>query len=89
MVFLKVAGSVELAIVSISARFNVIASSTAGLIASTEILSKAGEICKINADGQIKVSLNGQEVQAMSGDGYIEFNTEAGQRYHLEYLAKN
>ena len=60
-----------------------------GAINSVDILSKAGELCKISSDGPLKVSTNGEEVKVKNGDGYVVFNTEAGQRYHLEYLANN
>ena len=54
-----------------------------GAIKSIGILSKAGSDCKINATGPVNVSANGNPVQITKGDGYVEFPTEAGQRYHL------
>ncbi len=60
-----------------------------GAIKTVEILSKAGLVCKISSAGPVKVSANGEEVQITKGDGYIEFLTEEGQRYHLEYLTEN
>ena len=56
-----------------------------GVIRRVELLSKAGAECKISADGSVSVSANGKAVQISVGDGYVEFPTEAGQRYHLEY----
>ncbi len=56
-----------------------------GTIKTVEILSKAGADCKISAEGPVKVSANGEPVQITKGDGYIEFPTEKGRRYHLEY----
>ncbi|RLD22225.1 MAG: glycoside hydrolase family 95 protein [Bacteroidetes bacterium] len=60
-----------------------------GAINTVDILSKAGEQCKISANGPIKVSSNGKEIKVTNGDDYLEFNTLPGQRYHLEYLPKN
>ena len=56
-----------------------------GVIRTVELLSKAGVDCKISAEGLVKVSANGNPVQVTVLDGYVEFPTEAGQRYHLEY----
>ena len=56
-----------------------------GAIKTVGILSKVGSNCKINAAGHANVSANGNPVQITKGDGYVEFPTEAGQRYHLEY----
>jgi len=54
-----------------------------GAIKTVEILSKAGADCKINAADPVNVSLNGNPVPFTEGEGYVEFPTEAGQRYHL------
>jgi alpha-L-fucosidase 2 len=56
-----------------------------GAIGTVELLSKAGADCKISADGLVNVFANGNPVQLSVGDGYVEFPTEAGQSYHLEY----
>jgi len=56
-----------------------------GAIKRVELLSKAGADCKISAEGKVKVSANGKPVQLSGGDGYVEFPTEADQRYLLEY----
>ena len=52
---------------------------------SVDILSKAGADCKISAVGLVNVSTNGNSVKITKGDGYVEFPTKAGQRYHMEY----
>jgi alpha-L-fucosidase 2 len=54
-----------------------------GVTKKVEILSKAGKKCKISANNTIKVFLNGNQIQ--SKNGYIEFPTEKGQMYNLEY----
>jgi alpha-L-fucosidase 2 len=54
-----------------------------GVTKKVEILSKAGKKCKISANNTIKVFLNGNQIQ--SKNGYIEFPTEKGQIYNLEY----
>jgi len=56
-----------------------------GVISKVGILSKAGANCKISADGRVNVSSNGEAVQIAVKDGYVEFQTEAGRLYHLEY----
>jgi len=55
-------------------------------IKTVTILSKAGVVCKLSSTGPVHVSANGKEVQITKAKGYVEFPTEAGQRYHLEYL---
>jgi alpha-L-fucosidase 2 len=54
-----------------------------GVTKKVEILSKAGKKCRISANNTIKVFLNGNQIQ--SKNGYIEFPTEKGQMYNLEY----
>jgi alpha-L-fucosidase 2 len=56
-----------------------------GSLRTVDILSKAGADCKISAEGKVIVSANGNPLQITVGDGYVEFPTEAGQRYLLEY----
>lgn len=55
------------------------------VIKTVEILSKAGKICKISASSLVNVYANGSPVLVTKGDGYIEFPTEVGRRYLLEY----
>ena len=56
-----------------------------GVTKKVEILSKAGKNCIISANNTVKVFLNGNQVQIKSKNGYIEFPTEKGQMYNLEY----
>lgn len=56
-----------------------------GAIRTVELLSNKGAHCKISADGLVNVSANGNPVQTTVGDGYVEFPTEPGQRYHLNF----
>lgn len=56
-----------------------------GAVTSAEILSKAGVVCKISTTGSVNVSSNGIPLKITEGDGYVEFPTEVGQRYYLEY----
>ncbi|MBE9518943.1 MAG: glycoside hydrolase family 95 protein, partial [Bacteroidetes bacterium] len=56
-----------------------------GAVRTVELLSKAGANCRISAKGPINVTANGNPVRITVGDGYVEFPTEVGQRYHLEY----
>lgn len=60
-----------------------------GTIKTIDILSKAGQICKINSVAAVKVSVNDKEIQVSKGDGFVEFHTVKGQQYHLEYLTQN
>ena len=56
-----------------------------GVTKKVEILSKAGKNCIISANNTAKVFSNGNQVQIKSKNGYIEFHTEKGQIYNLEY----
>jgi len=56
-----------------------------GAIETVGILSKAGAVCRISAAGQVNVTSNGNPVHMTEGKDYVEFPTEAGHRYHLEY----
>jgi alpha-L-fucosidase 2 len=53
-------------------------------ISEVEILSKAGEICRIDNGSNFKVTLNGKKVDSkMNKDGSIEFKTVKGGLYRL------
>lgn len=54
-------------------------------IRKVELLSKAGAHCKISTEGPVMVSSGGIPVQITPGEGYVEFPTEAGRSYLLEY----
>lgn len=56
-----------------------------GKIASLDVLSKAGEVCRINPQLSCKVFLNGkrQKVKKYS-DGSVEFSTIKGGKYTVE-----
>jgi alpha-L-fucosidase 2 len=56
-----------------------------GAVKTLDILSKAGTKCKIRADGPVNVFSDGNPVGITVGDGVVEFPTEAGGRYRLEY----
>jgi alpha-L-fucosidase 2 len=56
-----------------------------GRIKTVELLSKAGADCKISADRPMTVMVNGNQVPVKQRNGYVEFHTEAGGRYRLEY----
>ena len=47
------------------------------------ILSKAGEICKINLPPSVKVTCKGQEIKTQVQNGGISFPTEKGMRYEI------
>ena len=54
-------------------------------ITEVEILSKYGNICRINAGGKIKVTSKGKNVASKTGkDGSIEFKTIKGGIYNLK-----
>jgi alpha-L-fucosidase 2 len=53
-------------------------------ITEMEILSKAGEICRINNARNFKVTSNGKKADSkMNNDGSIEFKTKKGVSYQL------
>ena len=56
-----------------------------GVTKKVEILSKAGKNCIISANNKVKVFSNGNQIQIKNKNGYIEFPTEKGQMYKLEY----
>ena len=53
-------------------------------ISEVEILSKAGKICRIKADGNVKVTENGKKITFKTLDGgFIEFKTIENRKYLL------
>ena len=54
-------------------------------IKTVEILSKAGKNCKISTDKNTQVFRDGNPVQFKENNGYIEFPTEKGNIYTLNY----
>ncbi len=52
-------------------------------LTSMEILSKSGNVCKIEVDGDFVVTSNGQKVKSKSSKGIIEFATTKGGVYNL------
>ena len=54
-------------------------------IKTVEILSKAGKNCKISTDKNAHVFRDGNPVQFKENNGYIEFPTEKGNIYTLNY----
>lgn len=54
-------------------------------IKTVEILSKAGKNCKISTDKNAQVFRDGNPVQFKENNGYIEFPTEKGNIYTLNY----
>lgn len=55
-----------------------------GQITSVDVLSKKGQICRINPKSKVKVTSNGKRVRTkVADDGTVEFATIAGQTYNL------
>lgn len=55
-----------------------------GQITSVDVLSKKGQICRINPKSKVKVTSNGKRVRTkVADDGTVEFATIAGQTYLL------
>ncbi|MBW1764226.1 MAG: hypothetical protein JRJ23_05710, partial [Deltaproteobacteria bacterium] len=58
-----------------------------GQITAVEVLSKKGQICRINPKTKVKVTTRGRHVKSKTlKDGSIEFDTNAGQKYTLVRL---
>ncbi|MGL6269448.1 MAG: glycoside hydrolase family 95-like protein, partial [Chitinophagaceae bacterium] len=56
-------------------------------VTKMEILSKAGEICKIEIKHGVKINSNGKRVAFKKlADGLIEFKTVKGGKYIIEFL---
>jgi len=50
-----------------------------------KILSKAGEVCKIEANPNVKITNNGKNISFRKlPDGIIEFKTVKGESYQLK-----
>jgi alpha-L-fucosidase 2 len=55
------------------------------LVTMVTLRSLAGANCRIAAAGTVKVTADGETVQVIIGDGYIDFPTQQGQEYVIEY----
>lgn len=57
------------------------------ILTSVEVLSKAGQTCRINARNMISVSTNGKKVKVTkTPDGILEFKTVAGNVYNISKI---
>jgi len=57
---------------------------TDGRITQVEVLSKKGQICRIDPKTKVKVTADGKHVKSKTlKDGSIEFNTQTGKKYTL------
>jgi alpha-L-fucosidase 2 len=54
-------------------------------IKTVEVLSKAGKNCKIKTTRKPKVFADGKQIQIIENNAFIEFSTEKGKIYTLEY----
>jgi alpha-L-fucosidase 2 len=54
-------------------------------IKSVEVLSKAGKNCKIRTNKKPRIFTDGKQIQIKENNGFIEFPTEKGKIYILEY----
>ena len=54
-------------------------------IKSVEVLSKAGKNCKIRTNKRPRIFTDGKQIQIKENNGFIEFPTEKGKIYILEY----
>ena len=54
-------------------------------IKSVSVLSKAGKPCKIATKSAVKVLVNGKEITSIQGDGYVEFPTNVGEIYTINF----
>ena len=54
-------------------------------IKTVEVLSKAGKKCKISTDKNPQIFADGKQIQVKENNGFIEFPTEKGKIYTLEY----
>jgi len=52
---------------------------------SVSVLSKAGKTCKIATKSPVKVWVNGKEIAATQGDGFVSFNTNVGETYTINF----
>jgi alpha-L-fucosidase 2 len=56
-------------------------------VISVEILSKAGQSCRINADRLRSVTENGKKIKVIKhSDGSVEFETRPGKIYRLDKI---
>jgi hypothetical protein len=54
-------------------------------ISNVEILSKAGQLCRINPGGSVVIKSNGKAIGFKKyKDGSIEFPTKPGTKYSLQ-----
>ncbi|MDB4050836.1 hypothetical protein N9454_06130 [Flavobacteriaceae bacterium] len=49
------------------------------------MLSKAGKNCKIRTNKRPRIFTDGKQIQIKENNGFIEFPTEKGKIYTLEY----
>jgi alpha-L-fucosidase 2 len=54
-------------------------------VESISVLSKAGKTCKIATNKSVKVLVNGKEILATQGIGFVEFPTKTGETYLLKF----
>jgi alpha-L-fucosidase 2 len=54
-------------------------------VKTLEVLSKAGKNCKISTNKKPKIYADGEQIQIKENNGFIEFSTEKGIIYTLEY----
>ena len=54
-------------------------------IKSVEVLSKAGKNCKIRTNKKPRIFTDGKQIQVKENNGFIDFPTEKGKIYILEY----
>lgn len=56
-----------------------------GKIDRVEVLSRAGEVCRIRVGAPVKATRGGTTIEVRDlGDGVIEFATKKGETYHLQ-----
>ena len=54
-------------------------------VKTVEVLSKAGKNCKISTNEKPQIYTDGKQIQIEGNNGFIEFSTEKGKIYTLEY----
>ena len=54
-------------------------------VKTVEVLSKAGKNCKISTNKKPQIYADGKPIQIKKNNGFIEFSTEKGKIYTLEY----
>ena len=54
-------------------------------VKTVEVLSKAGKNCKISTNKKPQIYADGKLIQIKKNNGFIEFSTEKGKIYTLEY----